>query len=154
MKSRGTLRVLVTGGAGFIGSHVVNRLVDRGDEVIVLDDLSTGLRDNVNPYAQLVVGSITDGQLVREAVAAVDACIHLAAIASVGRFKRGLGRVPRSQPVRVRGTAPICRAAAEGPDPAGVRVFRGSLRQFDPTSHLRNGRGAPAIGLRRRQVRM
>jgi UDP-glucose 4-epimerase len=86
MKSRGTLRVLVTGGAGFIGSHVVNRLVDRGDEVIVLDDLSTGLRDNVNPYAQLVVGSITDGQLVREAVAAVDACVHLAAIASVGRF--------------------------------------------------------------------
>ena len=78
--------MLVTGGAGFIGSHVVNRLVDRGDEVIVLDDLSTGLRDSVNPRALLVVGNITDGQLVREAVAAVDACVHLAAIASVGRF--------------------------------------------------------------------
>jgi hypothetical protein len=48
--------------------------------------------------------------------------------------------------------SPICRAAAEGPDPAGVRVLRRGLRQCDPTSHLRNGRGAPAIGLRRRQV--
>src|SRR5262245_30506533 len=89
MKSRsggGPLRVLVTGGVRFIGSQVVNGLVDRGDEVIIIDDLSTGLRDNVNPRARLVVGSITDGQLVREAVAAVEACIHLAAIASVGRF--------------------------------------------------------------------
>jgi hypothetical protein len=66
----------------------------------------------------------------------------------------GLGRVPRSQSVRVHGTAPICRTAAEGPDSAGERVFRRGLRQFDPTSHLRNGRGAAAIGLRRRQVRM
>jgi UDP-glucose 4-epimerase len=54
--------------------------------VIVIDDFSTGLRGNVNPRVRLVVGSITDGQLVRESVAAVDACIHLAAIASVGRF--------------------------------------------------------------------
>lgn len=60
-----------------------SRRFRRGD---CAKDLSTGLRDNVNPRALLVVGSITDGQVVREAVAAVDACVHLAAIASVGRF--------------------------------------------------------------------
>jgi len=48
----------------------------------------------------------------------------------------------------------FCRAAAEAPDPVGVRVFRRGLRQFDPTSHLRNGGGAAAIGLRRRPVAM
>lgn len=78
-------RVLVTGGAGFIGSHLVNALVGQGHEVLVIDDLSTGLRENVNARARLIVGSITDAQLVREAIAAVDACIHLAAIASVER---------------------------------------------------------------------
>ena len=56
------------------------------------------------------------------------------------RLPRALGRVPRGQSVSVRGTAPFCRVAAEGPVPAGVRVFRRGLRQCDPTSHLRNGR--------------
>ena len=46
------MRALVTGGAGFIGSHLVDALVARGDEVVVLDDLSTGRRDYVNPAAQ------------------------------------------------------------------------------------------------------
>ncbi len=54
------MRALVTGGAGFIGSHVVDALVARGDEVTVLDDLSTGRRENVNPAARLVEGSVTD----------------------------------------------------------------------------------------------
>ncbi|HWG73746.1 MAG TPA: NAD-dependent epimerase/dehydratase family protein, partial [Acidimicrobiales bacterium] len=48
------MRALVTGGAGFIGSHLVDALVARGDEVVVIDDLSAGHRDNVNAAARLV----------------------------------------------------------------------------------------------------
>ena len=57
---------LVTGGAGFIGAHVVNHLVAAGHEVIVLDDLSGGFEENVNPKATFVKGSVTDHVLVAE----------------------------------------------------------------------------------------
>lgn len=59
-------RVLVTGGAGFIGSHVAEHLVHRGHAVTVLDDLSGGYRDNVPPGAEFVHGSITDVELVND----------------------------------------------------------------------------------------
>lgn len=78
-------RYLVTGGCGFIGSHLCDALVARGDEVRVLDDLSTGKRENLPPSAILTEGSVTDSALVRAAVQDVDGCFHLAAIASVER---------------------------------------------------------------------
>ena len=58
------MKILVTGGAGFIGSHIVDALIKRGDELIVVDNLSTGLKDNVNPKAKLYEMSITDPQLM------------------------------------------------------------------------------------------
>ncbi len=79
------MRAVVTGGAGFIGSHVVDALLDRGAEVVVMDDLSRGRRENVNADATLVVADVRDA----EAVAAVfedarpEACFHLAAQADV-----------------------------------------------------------------------
>lgn len=57
-------KCLVTGGAGFIGAHVARALLDAGREVVVLDDLSGGFRENVDPRARLVTGSICDHQLV------------------------------------------------------------------------------------------
>lgn len=59
-------KVLVTGGAGFIGSHVVDELIQRGHEVIVLDDLSGGFVENVNPLAKFIHGSITDTKLINQ----------------------------------------------------------------------------------------
>ena len=73
----------VTGGAGFIGSHLVDRLVDGGDEVVVLDDLSTGMRENINPAARFVEGSVQDDQAIAEAVNGCDVIFHLASRVSV-----------------------------------------------------------------------
>jgi UDP-glucose 4-epimerase len=77
--------VLVTGGAGFIGSHLVDALLARGDRVRVLDDLSSGKCRHVSPGAELVVGSVADRAQVRAAIEGVDGVFHLAAIASVAR---------------------------------------------------------------------
>jgi UDP-glucose 4-epimerase len=74
---------LVTGGAGFIGSHLCDTLVMRGDTVRVLDDLSTGRRSNLPAGATLIEGDVADPSIVAEAIDGVDGCFHLAAIASV-----------------------------------------------------------------------
>jgi UDP-glucose 4-epimerase len=76
---------LVTGGCGFIGSHLVDNLLETGHEVVVLDDLSTGRRENLDARARLIVGDIAEPALVAHAMARVDGCFHLAAIASVVR---------------------------------------------------------------------
>ena len=76
---------LVTGGAGFIGSHLCDALIARGDSVRVLDDLSTGRRANLPEGAELIVGDIADPETAWRATEGVDGCFHLAAIASVER---------------------------------------------------------------------
>ncbi len=101
------MRTVVTGGAGFIGSHVVERLVARGDQVHVLDDLSKGRRENVAPGAELHVADIRDPDAVFDSVRP-EAVLHLAAQADV--------RVSVEQPaldadVNVVGTVRILEAA-------------------------------------------
>jgi len=73
--------VLVTGGAGYIGSHTVLQLIERGHRVVVLDNLSTGFRQLVSPSAELVVGNISDQSFVQKIIRdqAVSAVIHFAA---------------------------------------------------------------------------
>lgn len=78
---------LLTGGAGFIGSHLVRALLARGDGVRVLDDLSTGSRANLPEDAQLIVGDLRDGDAVARAMNGVVGCFHLAAIASVQAYR-------------------------------------------------------------------
>ena len=81
-----TGRVLVTGGAGFIGSHVAEALLTRGHDVTVLDDLSGGFADNVPGGARFVQGSVTDHALVDRICAEgqFDYVYHLAAYAAEG----------------------------------------------------------------------
>jgi len=101
------MRTIVTGGAGFIGSHVADALLERGDEVHVLDDLSKGKRENVAAAAELHVADIRDPDAVFDAVKP-EAVLHLAAQADV--------RVSVEQPafdadVNVIGTVRILEAA-------------------------------------------
>ncbi|MEL0020544.1 MAG: NAD-dependent epimerase/dehydratase family protein [Rickettsiales bacterium] len=76
---------LVTGGSGFIGSHLTDELLDAGHRVRILDDLSTGKCANVRDAAEIVVGDVSRPDVVSHAMAGVDGCFHLAAIASVQR---------------------------------------------------------------------
>lgn len=78
-------KFLVTGGCGFIGSHLVDSLIGAGHQVRVLDNLAQGITQNLNPAAELMEGDITDAGIVREAMQGVAGCFHLAAIASVER---------------------------------------------------------------------
>src|SRR5688572_7412930 len=79
------MRVLVTGGAGFIGSHVVSMLCDRGDDVVVVDDLSFGHREFVDQRARLLTASFDDAATLDAALPSVDVVMHLAA-SSIIRF--------------------------------------------------------------------
>jgi len=102
------LRAIVTGGAGFIGSHVAEALVARGDDVHVLDSLVTGSREKVPEGAELHVGDIrTDA---RELFAAVrpEVCVHLAAQADVGT---SVERPDYDAEVNVLGTVQVLEAA-------------------------------------------
>lgn len=77
---------LVTGGAGFIGSHVIDLLLTKGYEVIALDDLSGGYEENINPQAKFILGSITDQSLLEKIFQEneIDHVFHLAAYAAEG----------------------------------------------------------------------
>ena len=74
---------LVTGGAGFIGSHLCEALIAQGNTVRVLDNLSTGRRENLPPAATLIEGDVADPVMVAQAMEGMNGCFHLAAIASV-----------------------------------------------------------------------
>lgn len=109
------MKVFITGGAGFIGSHLCERLLERGDKVIILDDLSTGQMDNVSHLMgregfEHRVGSVTDMALVSELVDRCDVTVHLAAAVGV--------RLIVEHPVHtietnVRGTEVVLGAAAK-----------------------------------------
>jgi UDP-glucose 4-epimerase len=79
---------LVTGGAGFIGSHLVEALVDRKHSVRVLDDLSSGRRDNIPQTVEFIKADVTNPDIIGPALDGIDACFHLAAIASVEQCNR------------------------------------------------------------------
>jgi len=104
-------RYLVTGGAGFIGSHLVEALVERGEHVRVLDDFSTGRRENLSAVAEhieLLKGDVTDPETVERAMAACDYVLHLAAIASV---EASLKEPQRTHRINVGGTLNVLEAA-------------------------------------------
>ncbi|MDX1579065.1 MAG: NAD-dependent epimerase/dehydratase family protein, partial [Gemmatimonadota bacterium] len=82
------MKIFITGGAGFIGSHLAERLIESGHRVLVLDDLSTGAMENIDhlvdhPAFDHRIGSVTDAPLVSELVDRCDVTVHLAAAVGV-----------------------------------------------------------------------
>jgi len=109
-------RVLVTGGAGYIGSHAVRALCDLGLDVVVLDSLLTGHRAAVDPRASFLLGDVRDPAAVAEAMHGADAVLHFAALALVGE---SVQQPERYQDVNVGGTRCLAKEAAT----QGVRAF-------------------------------
>ena len=124
----GPRRYLVTGGAGFIGSHLCDALLDGGHEVVVLDDLSTGKCRNLDPRVSLTVGDVADPRVVWAAAEGVDGVFHLAAIASV---ERGNQDWPGTHRINQGGTVAVLDAArAQGRVPV---VYASSAAVYGDT---------------------
>jgi UDP-glucose 4-epimerase len=129
------LKYLVTGGAGFIGSHLTDVLRARGDSVLVLDDLSTGRIENLegalsSGLVEFVEGSVTDEDLVMDCMAEVDVCFHLAAAVGV---KLIVDRPLETTLRNVRGCDIVTGASAR----LGKRMLYASTSEI----YGKNGRG-------------
>ncbi len=134
-------RVLVTGGAGFIGSHLVEGLLARGARVRVLDDLSTGSRGNVPAEAELMVGDIRDLDACRRACQSARFVFHEAAICSVPRSMNDPGTAIA---INVTGTANVLSAAREAGAERVVFASSSSVYGDSAASPQREGEeGAP-----------
>jgi len=130
------MRYVVTGGAGFIGSHLAEALADEGHAVVIVDDFSTGKRDNLlwaegRERVTVYEGSITDITLLREVCAGADGVFHEAAIASV---PKSVADPVGSNAVNVDGTLNVLVAARD----AGVRkvVLASSAANYGDNPNL------------------
>lgn len=128
------MRFLVTGGAGFIGSHIVDALAESGDHVTVIDDFSSGRRENLENVAgkiRLFEGDIRDKELVTKAMQDVDYVFHQAALRSV---PRSLENPALYNDVNINGTLNILNAARD----AKVKrvVFASSSSVYGETDRL------------------
>jgi len=127
------MRILVTGGAGFIGSHLVDRLIREGHHVVVLDNFSTGNRDFVNPQAVVEEADITDNDAVARlfVMHEPEAVFHMAALVDL---RASLHNSDDNDAVNVEGSKNVIRAAAAH----NVRafVFSSTAAVYGPTSPI------------------
>ncbi len=126
---------LVTGGAGFIGSHLCDALLRAGRQVRVLDDLSTGTRANLAAEVEFIEGDVADPAAVARALEGADACCHLAAIASV---ERGMRDWLGSHRVNLTGTIVLLDAMRARPVPfvyASSAAVYGDCADLPLTEH-------------------
>ena len=146
------MRVFITGGAGFIGSHLATRFLERGDRVLILDDLSTGSMDNIAHLAgregfEYRIGSALDVPLVAECLDRCDVTVHLAAAVGVRLI---VERPVHTIETNIRATEVVLAAAAKKQKPVLLastsEVYGKSVKlpfaeeddlQLGPTTHSR-----------------
>jgi len=136
---------LVTGGCGFIGSHLVDALLSRGDEVRVIDDLSSGKRENVPAGVPVTVGDVADAKLIADCMQDMDGCFHLAAVASVQRGNEdwlGTHRTNLTGTISVFDAARRCNP--RGPVPV---VYASSAAVYGDNPAIPLGEDAPIAPL-------
>ncbi|MBP2228916.1 UDP-glucose 4-epimerase [Azospirillum agricola] len=114
---------LITGGCGFIGSHLADRLLADGHRVTILDNLSSGRLENKPAAARLVVGDVADPDAVRHAAEGVDGIFHLAAVASVQRSRELWAETHRTN---LLGTVTVFEAARDARNGGPVPVVYAS----------------------------
>lgn len=114
---------LVTGGCGFIGSHLADHLIGEGHRVTILDDMSTGRLENKPLLAKLVVGDVADPDAVHQAMEGVDGVFHLAAVASVQRSREMWAETHRTN---LSGTVTVFEAARSARNGGPVPVVYAS----------------------------
>ena len=126
------MKALVTGGAGFIGSHIVDRLLKDGHEVVVLDDFSTGHRSNLadNEALTIVEGDISNPDTVKENMAGIDWVFHKAAVASVPKT---VNDPVGSSAVNYQGTLQLLEAARKNNVKRFVFASSAALYGDEPT---------------------
>ena len=106
------MKILVTGGSGFIGSHIVEHYQDKAEEIRVLDNLRTGYRRNLDGLKHVFIeGSVTDRETVAKAVAGVDYIFHMAALVSV---PESMAKPGECVDINVHGLLNVLEAAAGG----------------------------------------
>ncbi len=136
------MKFLVTGGCGFIGSHAIDRLLARGDEVVAFDDLSTGRLSNLahhegHPRLEIVVDDICDASALESHAASCDAILHLAAAVGVRLI---MERPVQTIVTNVRGTEVVLEAASHHRRPifvASTSEVYGKLMDHDEIDLLR-----------------
>ena len=103
-------KILVTGGAGYVGSHVVKALRDAGKTPVVFDNLSTGLRENLLPGIPFILGDTLSTEHLKQAMSGVDSIIHMAALKAAGESMTDLGKYASNN---LTGTINLLNAASE-----------------------------------------
>jgi UDP-glucose 4-epimerase len=128
----------VTGGAGFIGSNLVAALVAQGERVRVIDDMSTGYDQYIDPAADVVIGDVADEELVRRVVDGAEVVFHQAALRAV---QRSVDRPLATDRANTHGTLTLLKASAD----AGVRrvIYASSSSVYGGAEQLPTPESAP-----------
>ncbi len=126
------MRYVVTGGCGFIGSHLSKQLIDNGHNVVIVDDLSTGRKENAPSDATLIIGDVSKPAIVQDAIKDADGIFHLAAVASVERCTNEWSDAHRTN---VTATVTIFDAAAKH-SPSLPVIYASSAAVYGDNTNL------------------
>jgi len=134
-------RFLVTGGAGFIGSHLCDSLIASNDEVVVLDNLSSGKLENLPNDVEFILGDVSDASVIRRAIRGADGVFHLAAVASVEKCNLAWRAAHRTN---LYGTVTLFEAACDqNPDSPIPVVYASSAAVYGSNSNERTQEDVP-----------